>query len=71
MLQFLVRAGSLFSCIMLFEVALRSTRRGRLSETTFKNFFARQRLAALWLGVEFIRKNAEYGRVVGENVVQS
>ena len=56
---------------MLFEVALRSTRRGRLSEARFKNFFARQRLAALWLCVEFIRKNAEYGRVVGENVVQS
>ena len=70
-LQFLVSAGSLFSCIILFEVALRSTRRGRLSEARFKNFFARQRLAALWLCVEFIRKNAEYGRVVGENVVQS
>ena len=56
---------------MLFEVALRWTRRGRLSETRFKNFFARQRLAALWLCVEFIQKNAEYGRVVGENVVQS
>ena len=70
-LQFLVSAGSLFSCIMLFEVALRSTRRGRLSETRFKNFFARQRLAALWLCVEFIQKNAEYERVVGENVVRS
>ena len=61
MIQFLVSAGSLFSCIMLFEVALRSTRRGRLSETRFKNFFVRQRLAALWLGVEFMRKNA--GRI--------
>ena len=71
MLQFLVSAGSLFSCFMLFEVALRSTRRGRLSEARFKNFFARQRLAALWFCVEFTRKNAEYGRVVGENVVQS
>ena len=70
-LQFLISAGSLFSCIILFEVALRSTRRGRLSEARFKNFFARQRLAALWLCVEFIRKNAEYGRVVGENEVQS
>ena len=40
-LQFLVSARSLFSCIMLFEVALRSTRRGRLSEARFKNFFAR------------------------------
>ena len=56
---------------MLFEVALRSTRRGRLSEARFKNVFARQRLAALWPCVEFIRKNADYGRVVGENVVQS
>ena len=71
LLQFLVSACSLFSCIMLLEVALRSTRRGRLSETRFKIFFVRQRLAALWLSVEFIRKNAEYGRVVGENVVQS
>ena len=71
-LQFLGSAGSLFSCFMLFEVALRSTRRGRLNKTKFKNFFARQRLAAaLWLCVEFIRKNAEYERVVGENVVQS
>ena len=71
MLQFLVSAGSLFSCSMLFEVALRSTRRGRLSETRFKNFFDRQRLAALRLCFKFIRKNAEYGRVVGENMVQS
>ena len=70
-LQFLVSARSLFSCIMLFEVSLRSTWRGRLSEARFKNFFARQRLAALWLCVEFIRKNAEYRRVVGENKIQS
>ena len=56
---------------MLFEVAQRSARRGHLSEARLKIFFARQQLAALWFCVEFICKNAEYGRVVGENVVQS
>ena len=60
-LQSLVSAGSLFSCSMLFKVALRSARRSRLSEARFKIFFARQRLAAFGFALNLYEKMPNMG----------